>query len=510
MKWFALFSLTFLLQNFSTLQAQCVNGDCRSGLGTYIYRKTGSRYDGQFLGGLRHGSGIMYFVNGDVYKGDWRNDKINGLGVFHAANGDRYEGEFRDDKPHGQGRLVKSNGTMQTGRWVEGLYQQQQQQRTEQGTLASSSSNNNNNNRQQQPTVYQTSAKPNGSTKSEASSLPDCTFSNCNNIRGVYYYRDGSRFEGMFKNGKPEGEGVCYYVNRDRYVGGWTKHAPHGQGILYYANGEVAGGRWHFGRLIDKTSNDYLVMNQEVKRDNDKSIKVWAVVIGIARYSHMQTLKYSDDDAYQIYAFLKSPEGGAVPDKQIKVLIDEDATRAKILEGLRQTLLKADENDVVLIYYSGHGLDGAFVPIDFDGYNNLVRHDEVKSILSQSQAKHKIVFADACHSGSMLLASKSGFQNTLDKYYNAFAESSGGMALMMSSKSEETSLEASNLRQGVYSHFLIRGIKGEADANRDKLVTISELYSFLHSNVSKYTLNAQTPTLTGSFDPDMPVSVIRN
>ena len=66
-----------------------------------------------------------------------------------------------------------------------------------------------------------------------------------------------------------------------------------------------------------------------VKVDRDDEVKVWAVVVGIGRYTTMPVLKYTDDDAYHIYAFLKSPEGGALPDSQIRLLIDEDAFRGR-------------------------------------------------------------------------------------------------------------------------------------------------------------------------------------
>jgi uncharacterized caspase-like protein len=81
--------------------------------------------------------------------------------------------------------------------------------------------------------------------------------------------------------------------------------------------------------------------------------------------------------------------------------------------------------------------------------------------------------------------------------------------LLLSSKGEEISLEDGGLRSGIFSHFLIRGMQGEADANRDKLVSIQELFEFVHREVRQYTGNIQTPTLSGTFDELMPVSVIR-
>ena len=85
----------------------------------------------------------------------------------------------------------------------------------------------------------------------------------------------------------------------------------------------------------------------------------------------MPALRYTDDDAYRIYAFLKSPEGGALKDEQISILVDEAATRANILRQMEQTFSKAGPNDLVFLYFSGHGLKGSFLPIDFDGFNNI-------------------------------------------------------------------------------------------------------------------------------------------
>ena len=207
---------------------------------------------------------------------------------------------------------------------------------------------------------------------------------------------------------------------------------------------------------------------------------------------------------------MKSPEGGALRDDQVQLLIDEDATRANILTAVRNTFLKADENDVVLFYFSGHGLQGSFLPVDFDGENNKLHHEELKNLLNASRAKHKLVLADACHSGSLLVQKSSGTNSRLKKYYTAFEATRGGTGLLMSSKGEEYSLEDGGLRSGVFSHFLVRGLKGEANSNEDKVITIKELFDYVHQKVRTYTGNVQTPTLTGDYDENMPVAIVRD
>jgi uncharacterized caspase-like protein len=223
----------------------------------------------------------------------------------------------------------------------------------------------------------------------------------------------------------------------------------------------------------------------------------------------MPTLKYTDDDAYRYYAFLKSLEGGAIPDNQVRILIDEDATRENVLENLTDIFAQAGPNDLVIFYFSGHGLNGYFLPIDFDGYNNKLSHEEIAAVFQQCKAKYKLCLADACHSGSLLAMRSTEVESTLNQFYSVLSTTVSGTALIMSSKSEETSLESSGLRQGVFSHFLIRGLKGEADNNLDNIVSVGEIFEFVYAKVRDYTAKRQSPVIKGNYDPSMPVAVIR-
>lgn len=340
--------------------------------------------------------------------------------------------------------------------------------------------------------------------------LRNCNAKYCEQGKGSFLYADGSRFIGEFQKGEPNGKGVCYYANGDRYDGMWKNHAPNGEGVMYFSSGLVYGAIWDHGKSVKELSRKKeFVFDRNVTVDYSKEVKIWAVIVGIARYEHMPTLKYSDDDAYKIYAFLKSPEGGALKDEQIKILIDEDASRNSILQAMNQVFMKADENDVIMLYYSGHGLEGTFLPIDYDGYSNLLKHDEVKEMLSKSKAKNKVCFIDACHSGS-LFATKGSYANSLIYFYDELEKSSGGMAFLMSSKSKEYSLEDGGLRQGIFSHYLIRGLKGEADANKDLTISLKELFEYVYHEVREYTGNVQTPMIAGEYDEEMPVGFIRN
>lgn len=532
------------------LYTGCKQGDCRNGYGVFVF-KSGAKYMGNWQNGSMHGKGILQFSDGRKYTGEWINNQREGNGQLAFPNGDTYRGEFHQSKIHGDGTMQYANGDEYEGEWIAGKRQGEgvhafQDGRQYEGAFHDGKiegdgvmffpdgskfvGNWKNGKEHGRGTLYTATGQTeigdwvNGNRIEEEieeewiaatdDTIMEAFSRNCNDEycatgKGTYVYGDGSRYVGNFKEGEPGGEGTVYYANGDKYVGGWHEHTPHGEGVMYYASGKVVGAVWDYGkpeRFLE--GEDSALADTQIDIDEDAQVKVWAVVVGVARYAHMPALKYTDDDAYQIYAFLKSPEGGALPDDQIRVLIDENATRQNILESIRKIMLKADDNDVVLFYFSGHGLEGSFLPVDYDGYNNRVAHEDIKALLEKSQAKHKIVIADACHSGS-LLAMKQPLHQLVTKYYAAFENSTGGTALMMSSKGEEYSLEDGGLRSGIFSYYLIRGLKGMADKDQNKIVTIQELFDYVYQNVRTYTGNLQTPTLTGKYDRGMPIAVIR-
>ena len=531
----------------SFVQAECLKGNCYNGQGAYVY-PSGAKYVGEFRKGKIHGQGVLYFSNGNRYVGQWANQYREGKGKLVYISGEVYTGNFRKSKFNGKGTMTFPDGSKYVGDWKDdiqhgyGVYTYSDGDRYEgyfkkgkldgQGTMyyidgSSYAGSWKSNYKDGQGTFTHTNGKEvtgfwlagkftgdeSVAAESNAVVIED-ELRNCNSIFctdgiGTYTYADGSKWVGEFKEGKPEGEGTCYYINGDKYKGNWKRHAPHGEGIMYYTNGRVVGAKWTYGNPTGELESEQeSIATAPVKVERTNEVKIWAVVVGVARYSHMPVLKYTDDDAYQIYAFLKSPQGGALQDDQMRILIDEDATRANVLKSMRQVFLKADENDVVVLYFSGHGLPGSFLPVDFDGFNNKVKHEDIQQIFRETKAKHKICLADACHSGT-LMARRSPLDNTLKKYYEAFEKSPGGTALLLSSKGDEFSLEDHGLRQGIFSHFLIRGLKGEADKNSNDIVTVQELFDFVYTKVRTYTANAQTPAISGKYDKYMPVAVVR-
>lgn len=505
-------------------QGQCVKGNCYNGQGKYLISNT-SYYEGDFSASKFHGKGRLVYKNGDVYIGSFVKGQKERLGKYIFADNSFYIGDFYNDQRHGKGKMIFANKEVYKGTWINGVMQGSGKYQFKNGARYEGEFLNGNlhgngtmieSNGRSVTGVWENNAliNPNNTNSQPTSSKPykDCTNAFCDNEKGAYYYSDGSIYFGHFIKGNPDGEGRCEYINGDLYVGGWKNHSPHGNGIMHLKNGEKLAGEFAYGALIKRTYTDITSSAPPKKQVSTKSkfnegSKIYAVIVGVATYNHMQSLKYTDDDAYQLYAFLKSPKGGAIPDDQISVLIDDGATTKTIQSEIERVFSKADEDDVVLLYLSGHGLNGAYVPYDFDGMNNLLAYSTIINTINNTRAKNKIFITDACHSGSMI-ASRDLMSTSLSNYYDLINEDKGGIAMMTSSKSSEVSLEYSGMRQGVFSHFLIRGLKGEANKNNDAIISISELYNYISQNVKHYTNSAQNPSIAGNYSPDMPVAMV--
>lgn len=235
----------------------------------------------------------------------------------------------------------------------------------------------------------------------------------------------------------------------------------------------------------------------------------YAVVVGISDYQILDfrtgDLRYADDDAERFTAFLKGSAGGNVPSQNIIQLTNKNASQANILTAMN-LFKKAMPQDRIIFYFSGHGLERAFVPYDVSkgDYNSFLTHEKIKSKFKQSKANTKIVIADACQSGSM--RSKKRSISSGKTTFKSFVGTN--VAMILSSRSTQTSAETSQVSGGIFTFFLIGGLSGYADANQDKKVTIRELYRYIAPRTKKSTPNNQAPVFAGKFSDDLVLSYL--
>jgi len=243
----------------------------------------------------------------------------------------------------------------------------------------------------------------------------------------------------------------------------------------------------------------------------------YAVIVGIADYKYESTapdLTWTINDADKFSGFLMSEKGGSIPAGNIYLLKNSKAKKANIIYYAKQLFAKAGENDRVIFFFSGHGTEGALVPHD-GVYNpstqqtyNLLYYTELQDIMKSAKCKTKMIFADACHSGSIKEKEFKKVEDKTEPKPPVRAPQDLEVAIMTASSATELSIEMPELKMGLFSYHLIDGLEGSADANKDKRVTIFELHNYVYNQVHAKNPK-QSPVTFGKFDKEMVVSSIK-
>ena len=121
---FKKYALLLVVMIASTVlaNAQCIEGNCYEGNGTYRF-ENGDQYKGQWKKGLSFGYGVYEFVNGDVYKGAFKDGLMDGRGTYTYANGDKYIGAWKEGKMNGRGHFHwELAGDLMTNAVYEGFF----------------------------------------------------------------------------------------------------------------------------------------------------------------------------------------------------------------------------------------------------------------------------------------------------------------------------------------------------------------------------------------------------
>jgi tetratricopeptide (TPR) repeat protein/uncharacterized caspase-like protein len=252
----------------------------------------------------------------------------------------------------------------------------------------------------------------------------------------------------------------------------------------------------------------------------------WALVIGVSAYqdNRVPPLRYASSDARAFHDWLISSKGGRYSPSYVRLLIDEEATGRNIKSALFEWLKGAIEEDMVVVYFAGHG--SAESP-DSTGNLYLLPYDtqydsiattgfpmwDIETALRRFiRAKKVVVIADACHSGgvgqSFDVARRAGRGigvNPVSSGIQGLAGTGDGICVVSASGENQYSQESQTWGggHGVFTYFLIKALEGDADYNKDVSVSLGELTSYLSEQVRRETRNAQSPTVAGRFDPSL-------
>ena len=128
-----------------------------------------------------------------------------------------------------------------------------------------------------------------------------------------------------------------------------------------------------------------------------------ALVIGNNDYADLAKLKTAVNDAKGVAEVLERDYGFAV-----QLLLN--ATRSDVLRALSQLRGELGPNDNLLVYYAGHGVldeyaeQGYWLPLDAERENpaNWISNSDITDAMRAIRAKHVMVVADSCYSGTLV------------------------------------------------------------------------------------------------------------
>lgn len=247
--------------------------------------------------------------------------------------------------------------------------------------------------------------------------------------------------------------------------------------------------------------------------------KRWAVVVGVGDYrsDDIPDLEFAPADARAVRDFLESDAAG--PFDEVLYLENEQATGAAMREALFVFLQQADWDDLVVIYYAGHGApdpgrpDNLYLlPTDAElgslAATGFPMWDVKTALRRQIAAERVLVIADACHSAGAADGDVvgGGRANPIAGGFQGLFTPSRRL-MMTAADTNEFSLEDARWGgHGVFTHFLLDGLRGDGDLDGNGIVTFTELFDHVSTNVRTATSGRQNPQRSGL--GDIPLAVV--
>lgn len=224
--------------------------------------------------------------------------------------------------------------------------------------------------------------------------------------------------------------------------------------------------------------------------------QMYVVCVGIADYAYQNDLSKAEKDARDVGVLFRTHT------PNVYVVTGSQATRANVTKVLSAVFGKAQADDIVVFFFSGHGSSGGMAVYETGGpqRNPALGYKDMQAVLRRCKAKTKLLFVDACDSGSARVGGSQGLSSS----WNSMAAKNKVM-LFLSSRTGESSLERAGYPNGLFTTYLLQGLKGGADANRDRVVTARELFDFVSVKVKHDSGDRQHPVMWGKFPDDLQV-----
>jgi hypothetical protein len=237
--------------------------------------------------------------------------------------------------------------------------------------------------------------------------------------------------------------------------------------------------------------------------------KKWALVVGIERYSHLPAVEFAASDARTAANYFINLLG--VPERNVILLENEKATRSAVTSKLKDYLPNNLGKDSILyVYFAGHGMpdvaSGQPYLMMFDSEATNVSRTgyplkEILADIGSLKIKNGFLFTDACFSGMAARGDKmlvTGARPAVIRVDDVNL-AAGKIVAMGASTGAQLSHAYRDKRHGLFTYYLLEGMRGQADNNKGGQIGLGELYGYVKENVervSRATTMEQVPTIT--------------
>ncbi|ABA22688.1 Peptidase C14, caspase catalytic subunit p20 [Trichormus variabilis ATCC 29413] len=226
--------------------------------------------------------------------------------------------------------------------------------------------------------------------------------------------------------------------------------------------------------------------------------KLWLLLVGVNQYHDKQlpSLRYSAVDCQVLAEALICATQEQFSQQEVNIFHDfaaELPILSHIRHSLQQITASAQHTDTILFYFSGHGMLQANTQQAYlcladtqndDLENTGLSVQELLQYLSNSGVQNQLIWLDACHSGGMTLRSLNSTPHLLDILQQRAAKIKGFYALL-SCDTDQQSWEFPELGHGVFTYYLMRGLRGNA-ADNQGIISADGLYRYVYYQTLQY------------------------
>jgi formylglycine-generating enzyme required for sulfatase activity len=161
-------------------------------------------------------------------------------------------------------------------------------------------------------------------------------------------------------------------------------------------------------------------------------------------------------------------------------------------------------DDLLILYFSGHGIRDELGTLYLAVKNTIrtrlrstaIKSDYIREAMDQSRSKRQVLILDCCNSGAYAQGTKAATGVSIGTK-SAFEGTGYGHVVLTASDSMQFAWEGDKVigktQNSLFTHFLIEGLKGEADHDGDGRITVDDLYDYAYEQV-KLATPKQTPS----------------